>query len=145
MPLRVFEPVEEITDAGATDRAWQRIAAVAQVEIQIIRLLPPNEGCRLPSRIGAPPVASWLTPNVGDLPPLLHGHYPASSLIRSSPPLSDALVLSASRGHRLYLFPWHRRPGSQVPHESPNQGHAPIHRTPHGQYVGFFHALPGTR
>src|SRR5580692_9094515 len=35
----------------------------------------PNEGCRLPSRIGAPPVVSWLVPNVGDLPPLLHGHY----------------------------------------------------------------------
>ena len=45
----------------------------------------------------------------------LHGHYPTSPLLRSSPPLSDASVLSASRGHRLCLFPWHRRPGSQVP------------------------------
>src|SRR6266851_6733411 len=32
---------------------------------------------RLPPSVenGAPPVASWLTPNVGDLPPSLHGHY----------------------------------------------------------------------
>src|SRR6266851_4949777 len=29
----------------------------------------------LPPRIGAPPVASWLAPNVGDLPPSLHEHY----------------------------------------------------------------------
>src|SRR5258706_7992665 len=33
---------------------------------RVIRLVPPNEGCRLRSRIGAPPVASWLTPSVGD-------------------------------------------------------------------------------
>ena len=83
-----------------------------------------NEGCRLPSRIGAPPVASWLTPNVGDLPPSLHGHYPASSLLRSSPPLPAASVLSASQFRCLYLFPWHRRTGSQVPYESPNESHA---------------------
>src|SRR5258707_9061141 len=88
------------------------------------RLVPPNEGCRLPSRIGAPPVASWLTPNVGDLPPSLHGHYPASSLLRSSPPLPAASVLSASQFRCLYLFPWHRRTGSQVPYESPNESHA---------------------
>src|SRR6202521_3881663 len=64
-----------------------------------------NEGCRLPSRIGAPPVASWLATNVSDLPPLLHGHYPASSLLRSSPPLSGASVLSASRVRPLAPFP----------------------------------------
>jgi hypothetical protein len=33
------------------------------------RRLPPSV------EIGAPPVASWLAPNVGDLPPSLHGHY----------------------------------------------------------------------
>src|SRR6266436_8784563 len=32
-----------------------------------------------------------------DLPPSLHGHYPASSLLRGSPPLSSASLLSASR------------------------------------------------
>jgi hypothetical protein len=37
--------------------------------------VPPHEGCRLPSRIGAPPVASWLAPNGDDLPPSLHEHY----------------------------------------------------------------------
>src|SRR5215471_12812145 len=77
-----------------------------------------------PLRIGAPPVASWLTPNVGDLPPSLHGHYSASSLLRSSPPLPAASVLSASQFRCLYLFPWHRRTGSQVPYKSPNESHA---------------------
>ena len=32
-------------------------------------------GCRLPSRIGAPPVSSRLAPNGDDLPPSLHEHY----------------------------------------------------------------------
>ena len=35
----------------------------------------------------------------------LHGHYPASSLLRGSPPLSGASVLSASRLEPLVLFP----------------------------------------
>src|ERR1700675_441092 len=35
--------------------------------------------------------------NGDDLPPLLHGHYPASTLLQGSPPLSGASVLSASR------------------------------------------------
>ena len=70
------------------------------------------------------PVASWPAPNVGDLLPLLHGHYPASWLLRSSPPLSAASVLLASQVRCLYLFPWHRRIGSQVPYESPNESHA---------------------
>src|SRR5258708_2654463 len=35
--------------------------------------------------------------NGDDLPPVLHGHWPASSLLRGSPPLSGASVLSASR------------------------------------------------
>jgi len=54
----------------------------------------------------------------------LHGHYPASSLLRSSPPLGGASVLSASRVRRLCLFPCHRHTGSQVPYESPNESHA---------------------
>jgi hypothetical protein len=70
------------------------------------------------------PVASWPAPNVGDLPPSLHGHYPASLLLRSSPPLPAASVLSASQVRCLYLFPWHRWTGSQVPYESPNESHA---------------------
>src|SRR5712692_1707712 len=43
--------------------------------------------------------------NGDDLPPLLHGHYPTSSLLRGSPPLSGASVLSASRLEPLVLFP----------------------------------------
>ena len=50
--------------------------------------MPPHEGCRLPLRIGAPPVASWLAPNVGDLPPSLHGHYTRfNATTRQSAPL----------------------------------------------------------
>src|SRR6266849_1856078 len=58
------------------------------------------------------------------LSPLLHGHCPASSLLRDSPPLPGASVLSASRVRRLRLFPWHRRTGSQVPDQSPGWSHA---------------------
>src|ERR1700686_4247987 len=43
--------------------------------------------------------------NGDDLPPLLHGHSPASSLLRGSPPLSGASVLSASRLEPLAPFP----------------------------------------
>jgi hypothetical protein len=70
------------------------------------------------------PVVSWPALNVGDLPPLLHGHYPASLLLQSSPPLPAASVLSASQVRCLCLFPWHRWTGSQVPYESPNESHA---------------------
>jgi len=60
-----------------------------------------------------------LTRSYGDdLPPSLHGHCPASSLLRGSPPLSGASVLSASRLEPLAPFPWHRRPGSHVPYKS---------------------------
>src|SRR5712671_4780946 len=43
--------------------------------------------------------------NDDDPPPSLHGHYPTSSLLRSSPPLSGASVLSASRLEPLAPFP----------------------------------------
>src|SRR6185437_14265847 len=38
--------------------------------------------------------------------------------------LPAASVLSASQFRCLHLFPWHRRKGSQVPYESPNESHA---------------------
>src|SRR5215467_8270497 len=75
--------------------------------------------------LSVPPVAGCpIDPDVGDLLPSLGGHYPASPLLRSSPPLADASVLSASRFIRLRLFPYHRQPGSQVPCESPDEIHA---------------------
>src|SRR6202171_5670038 len=40
-----------------------------------------------------------------DPPPSLHGHYPASTLLRGTPPLSGASVLSASRLEPLVPFP----------------------------------------
>src|SRR5258705_11438733 len=43
--------------------------------------------------------------NGDDSPPSLHGHYPASSLLQGSPPLSGASVLSASRLEPLAPFP----------------------------------------
>src|SRR5215471_17669055 len=43
--------------------------------------------------------------NGDGLLPSLHGHYPASSLLRGSPPLTGASVLSASRLAPLVPFP----------------------------------------
>jgi hypothetical protein len=62
--------------------------------------------------------------DAGDPPPSLHGHYSVSSVLRGSPSLTGASVLSASRSCRLRLFPYHRQPGSQVPYESPDEIHA---------------------
>jgi hypothetical protein len=47
------------------------------------------------------------------------GITPASLLLRSSPPLAGASVLSASRFEPLVPFPWHHRLGSRVPYKSP--------------------------
>src|ERR1700731_5350792 len=59
----------------------------------IARRLPPSAESSGSSRI----LPSWPMLNGDDPPPSLHGHYPASSLLRGSPPLSGASVLSASR------------------------------------------------
>src|SRR6266566_410542 len=78
-----------------------------------------HEDCRLPpisSSSGCPLTRI----STGDLLPLLLGNYPGSTLLWSSPPLDCALVLSALRGFRLRLFPYHRKPSSQVPYESPD-------------------------
>ena len=58
------------------------------------------------------------------LSPSLDGHYSASLLLRDSPSLPGLSVLTALRGCRLRLFPYHRRAGSQVPYESPDESHA---------------------
>jgi hypothetical protein len=81
--------------------------------------VPPTEGCRLPSK----PTSSSGFPlaldfNAGDPLPSLDEHYLASTLLRRSPPLDGASVLSTSWFSHLCLFPWHRRPGSQVPYYS---------------------------
>src|ERR1700687_5346650 len=67
----------------------------------IARRLPPSAESSGSSRI----LPSWpmLTGNAP--PPLRRGHSPASSLLRGSPPLSGASVLSASRLEPLVLFP----------------------------------------
>jgi hypothetical protein len=84
------------------------------------------EGCRLPPRPAGSSCCqlTLIDLHAGRLLPSLHGNYPASPLLRSSPPLVCASVLSASRFCRLCLFPYHRKPGSQVPYESPDWSHA---------------------
>ena len=56
----------------------------------------------------------------------------------SIPPerLLRALLLQAFysvRSELQLIFPWHRRTGSQVPYESPNESHASYNRAPRGQ------------
>ena len=84
------------------------------------RRLPPSartgELLRLP--VGSPTLARVTHPLCSTSITL------ASSLLRGSPPLSGASILSASRVLRLCLFSLHRRSGSQVPHESPDESHA---------------------
>src|SRR5262252_9562613 len=68
----------------------------------IARRLPPSAESSGSSRI----LPSWPMLNGDDPPPSLHGHYPTSSLLRGSPPLSGASVLSASRLEPLVPFPF---------------------------------------
>jgi hypothetical protein len=84
------------------------------------RKLPPSVET---SRLLLLPVGQ-VDPDAGGPPPSLHGHYSVSSVLRGSPPLTGASVLSASRSYRLRLFLCHRQPGSQVPYESPDEIHA---------------------
>jgi hypothetical protein len=103
------EPLTDpcLTVSGHTARATRGRPAPSAETIGF--LLLPVDPCR--SRLGDPP-------------PSLHENYPVSSLLRSSPPLFGTSVLSASRGFRLGLLPYHYRPGSQVPYESPDESHA---------------------
>ena len=87
--------------------------------------MPPTEGCRLPSKTASSsgfPLAHDL--DAGDPLPSLHGRYPASSLLRRSPSLDRRISTFGLGLSPLCLFPWHRRPSSQVPYESPNESHA---------------------
>ena len=68
-----------------------------------------------------PPIAARVTRPLCSVP--ITG---TSSLLRGGPPLSAALVLSASRFRHLRLFPWHRQTGSQVPCISQDEIHAPF-------------------
>ena len=43
----------------------------------------------------------------------------ASTLLRGSPPSPAHRYFQPRGWSRLHLFPWHRRPGSQVPYKSP--------------------------
>jgi hypothetical protein len=65
----------------------------------IARRLPPA------IEVGFLPLPVAPAANGDDPLPSLHGHYPASPLLRSSPPLTGALVLSASRLPPLMPFP----------------------------------------
>ena len=65
------------------------------------------EGCRLPPRPAGSSCCqlTLIDLHAGSLPPSLHESYPASPLLRSSPPLACASVLSASRFLPLVPFP----------------------------------------
>src|ERR1700747_1965077 len=88
------EPLTDpcLTVSGHTARATPGRLAPSAETIGFLRL--PVDPCR--SRRGDPP-------------PSLHENYPVSSLLRSSPPLLGTSVLSASRGFRLGLLPYHPR------------------------------------
>src|SRR5258706_15813952 len=64
---------------------------------RIIRLVPSHEGCRLPLNEGLLPANQLAHISGDDPPPSLQPYYRPSSLLRGSPPLSGASVLSASR------------------------------------------------
>jgi hypothetical protein len=72
---------------------------------RFIRLVPPHEGCRLPLFIGFLPLP--VDPIQMAMACFLRsaGITPASSLLQSSPPLTGASVLSASRLAPLAPFP----------------------------------------
>jgi len=85
-------------------------------------------------------------PDAGDLPPSLHWRYPASALLRSSPAPELAHRYFRPRGSSARAFSL--TIASQVLKfrtKARNRFTPPEHRTSHGQYVGFFHALPGAR
>jgi hypothetical protein len=73
--------------------------------LRVIRLVPPREGCRLPLNIGFLPLP--VDPSQMAMARSLRstGITPATSLLRSSPPLPGASVLSASRLEPLAPFP----------------------------------------
>src|SRR5215813_1678466 len=65
-------------------------------------------------------------PNDGDPPPSLHGHYTRFiTTYGAVRPWPTHRYFRPRGGNRLCLFAYHRRTGSQVPHESPNESHAP--------------------
>jgi hypothetical protein len=87
--------------------------------------VPPREGCRLPLRLGLLP-ASRLTHAQRRRPALRSTAVTAaSSLLRGVRPCPTHRYFRPHGGSRLCLFAWHRRTGSQVPYESPNESHAP--------------------
>ena len=66
--------------------------------------MPSREGCRLPLNLRIPPgTASWPKLNGDDPPPLLHGHYPASALLRTPPSPLRLRVISRWTGYTPYL------------------------------------------
>src|SRR6202022_2077921 len=83
-----------------------------------IRLVPPHEGCRLPLNIGFLPLPVDPISTAMTHPLRSTGITPASTLLRGSPPLPAHQYFRPRGWSRLWLFPWHRRPGSHVPYKS---------------------------
>ena len=97
MPSRPgeFHP-EPLTDSGL--EPLDSSGSCHRTKAAAFRCISGSSRCRLPNN-------QLTRSNGGDLPPSLHGHCPASSLLRSSPPLPGASVLSASRLAPLAPFP----------------------------------------
>ena len=93
------------------------------------------KGCRLPSESasssGYP--LTLFDPDAGDLLPSLLGHYPVSTLIRSSPPLGGASVLSASWFVHLCLSLSIASQVLKFRTKARTRFTPPLHRTPHSQ------------
>ena len=79
---------------------------------------PPGSSCRQLTHYGS---------DVDDLPPSLHGHYSASLLLRGSPPLSVASVLSPSWFRPLVASPLASTPGFPRSVQSPLPGSAHLY------------------
>jgi hypothetical protein len=88
--------------------------------------VPPREGCRLPLRLGLLPASRlthaqrrWPAPFA---PRALH---PLRHYYGAVRPCPTHRYFRPHGWRRLCLFACHRRTGSQVPYESPNESHAP--------------------
>ena len=103
----------------------------------------PREGCRLPLNIGFLPLpvdpSQWRWP-APFAPRALH---PLPHYYEAVRPWPAHRYFRPRGWSRLCLFPWHRRPGSHVPHKSLVELRAAYTRMPLGQSQDIPRANPG--
>ena len=86
--------------------------------------MPSLEGCRLPLIIGLLPLPVAPIPTAMTCPLRSAGITPLQHYYEAVRPSPAHRYFRPRVFLRLCLFPWHRRLGSQVPSESPNESHA---------------------